>query len=389
MPKQQPLPLMLSGIKLRRYFYKENRFPFRQCSGVGQSGVPGGLITLIVAFKAAELSETLRSVVQIHSPLFSDNYLNELRLLFRMTLVCGIDEAGRGPVVGPMVMAGVVINKKDLSKLKRMGVRDSKLLTRKKRDELFDKIKEKVEAFEIIIIEPSEIDDALKSDNLNLNWLEAQKSAEIIKKLKPDEIIVDSPSNNCGAYSSYLEKLLEPGSWDIAHNKDRRGSHLICTHKADLKYVQVAAASILAKVVRDREIDKIKKRYGDCGPGYMSNPITQKFLEENWEKHPEIFRKSWVSYKNHEKMKFQKKIEDFEKFLQEHDTLGEKFEKEELSFLKEFGYRFIKPKSKYEIARMTGAAGAVVLYNTGKVLVQGKNTDQIKKILISKGFKAN
>ncbi|MFH2027985.1 MAG: ribonuclease HII [Nanoarchaeota archaeon] len=217
-----------------------------------------------------------------------------------MTLICGIDEAGRGPVIGPMVMAGILIDKKDLPKLEAMGVTDSKLLSKEKREYMFDKIKKIVKAFEIIITEPAEIDKALESEELNLNWLEAHKSAEIINKLKPDMVTVDSPSNNCKAYSDYLMNLLK-----------NKKVELECMHKADLERVYVGAASILAKVVRDREIEKIQNKYGNCGPGYPSNEITQRFLKENWEKYPEIFRHSWSSYKKYENMKNQKRLEDF------------------------------------------------------------------------------
>jgi len=217
-----------------------------------------------------------------------------------MVLICGIDEAGRGPVIGPMVMAGVLVDGGDLAKLKSMGVKDSKLLTRKQRDLLFEKIADVVKQYKIIIIEPKEIDEALESDDLNLNWLEAHKSAEIINTLKPGKVTVDSPSNNCKAYSSYLLKLLEDKSVELE-----------CINKADFIHVYVGAASILAKVTRDREMDKIQEIYGDCGPGYMSNEITQKFLAENWEKYPEIFRKSWVSYQNYKNNKHQKRLGDY------------------------------------------------------------------------------
>jgi len=224
-----------------------------------------------------------------------------------MTLICGIDEAGRGPVIGPMVMAGVLIEEQDISKLKSMGVKDSKLLTKKQRNLLFKKIIKIVKKYKIIIIPPKEIDDALESDDLNLNWLEAHKSAEIINQLRPDKVIVDSPSNNCEAYTKYLKKLL----------KNPKSLQLICIHKADVKHPEVGAASILAKVTRDKEMEKIQKKYGNTGPGYTSNKITQKFLKENWEKHPEIFRHSWVSYKNHKNAKFQQTLEDFGKFVKE------------------------------------------------------------------------
>jgi len=206
-----------------------------------------------------------------------------------------------------MVMAGISIEKSDLPKLKSIGVKDSKLLTKKQREELYPRIIKAVRGYRIITIPPKEIDEALESDDLNLNWLEAHKAAEIINKLNPDKVIVDSPSNNCEAYTRYLKKLL--------HNP--KSLQLICIHKADVKHTEVGAASILAKVTRDREMEKIQKKYGNTGPGYMSNETTQNFLKENWEKHPEIFRHSWISYKNHKNAKHQKTLEDFEKHLKE------------------------------------------------------------------------
>ncbi|MBU0629285.1 MAG: ribonuclease HII [Nanoarchaeota archaeon] len=220
-----------------------------------------------------------------------------------MSLVCGIDEAGRGPVIGPMVMAGVLVDDKDIPKLKSLGVKDSKLLTPKQREDLFPKIIKLVKSYKIIIIPPKEIDDVLESEDLNLNWLEAIKSAEIINSLKPNKSIVDCPSSNIQAYKSYLLNLL------------KIKTELVVEHKADVNYPEASAASILAKVTRDREMEKIQKKYGNCGPGYPANETTQKFLKENWEKHPEIFRQSWISYKNHKNSKFQKTMEDFGTFL--------------------------------------------------------------------------
>ena len=108
-----------------------------------------------------------------------------MRLAERLTYV----NSPIGPVIGPMVMAGVLIEEKDLPKLKSLGVKDSKLLTKEKREELFKKIIKTVKKYKIIIIPPKEIDNALESDHLNLNWLEAHKSAEIINRLKPNKAI--------------------------------------------------------------------------------------------------------------------------------------------------------------------------------------------------------
>jgi len=190
----------------------------------------------------------------------------------KMVKVLGIDEAGRGPVIGPMIIAGVMIEDGREEMLGK--VRDSKLLRHKQRRILSKNIK-KVSAFEIIQIDPEEIDAALLSDSLNLNWLEAHKQAEIINKLKPDVAIIDCPSPNRKKYTEYLRNLLKNPK-----------IKLIVEYKADVNYPACSAASILAKEKREKEMKKIKKKYGKTGPGYPANPITQKFIKENWEKHP-------------------------------------------------------------------------------------------------------
>lgn len=211
--------------------------------------------------------------------------------------VLGIDEAGRGPVIGSLFIAGVMIEEGQENKLD--GSKDSKLLAHKKRIELDKKIKANSE-YLILEVNPQEIDEALLSDHLNLNWLEAHKQAEIINKLKPDKAIIDCPSPNCGKYKEYLKDLL-----------DNKETELIVEHKADLNYLTCAAASILAKVKREEHMDKIKVKYGDTGAGYPADPKTKEFIKNNWQKHPEIFRKTWSTFKNQEKMKSQKTLDGF------------------------------------------------------------------------------
>jgi len=218
-----------------------------------------------------------------------------------MVLVFGTDEAGRGPVIGPLVTAGLVIDEKDMHKLEDIGVKDSKLLTPRQREHLYDKILNIVKDNMVIIISPKEIDDALESDSLNLNWLEAIKTADMVNKLKPDRAILDCPSTNLKAYSAYVRN----------HLKDKT-IKIISEHKADTKYPIVAAASIIAKVTRDREIQNIKKEIGEeIGSGYPSDPITQKFMKENHSKYPDIFRKTWVSYKRLQQQQLQRSLADF------------------------------------------------------------------------------
>ena len=204
-----------------------------------------------------------------------------------MALVCGVEEAGRGPVIGPMVMCGVVIDEKDEEKLLSIGAKDSKLLTPKTREILYKQIIKMVKDYKLIIIPTEQIDGALTADHLNLNKLEAQKMAEVINELHADRVILDCPSNNPREYTRYLRKHLEKKDIEIA-----------AEHKAESKYTVVAAASILAKVTRDMEIEKIKEKIGiDFGSGYPSDPRTVEFLKKNWDKYPSIFRKTWISYK--------------------------------------------------------------------------------------------
>jgi ribonuclease HII len=218
-----------------------------------------------------------------------------------MKKVLGIDEAGRGPVIGPLVLAGVMLDEKDLDNLKKLDVRDSKLMTPRSRELVFDKIKKEVKAFKILIVEPKEVDEALESDSLNLNWLEAKKTAEIINDLKPDRAAIDSPSPNLNAYRNYLTNLLEDKSVE-----------LIIGHKMESKYIEVAAASVLAKVTRDKKIEEIKELVGNhMGSGYMSDPRTKEFFEENFERYPEIFRKSWMPFKKAVDNKENRRLDEF------------------------------------------------------------------------------
>jgi len=218
---------------------------------------------------------------------FIQKFIYSILFFVFMGVICGIDEAGRGPVIGPMVVCGVVIDEKDEPKLLSLGAKDSKLLTPKVREILFDQIKEMVADYKIIIISAEEVDHYLNTDELNLNRLEAHKMAEIMNLLNPDKSLLDCPSTNPLEYTEYLRKYVK-----------NKKTEIIAEHKADVKYTVVAAASILAKVTRDREIQKLKDKLGvDFGSGYPSDEKTQKFLKENWDKYPDIFRKTWSSYK--------------------------------------------------------------------------------------------
>ena len=213
-------------------------------------------------------------------------------------IVAGIEEAGRGPVIGPLVMAIASIHHKDEFKLKALGVKDSKMLTPLQRDRLFNEIKDLCE-YKIIKINPEEIDKAVESDESNLNWLEADKSAILINKVKPDKVTLDCPSTNLKAYKQYVLKKL------------KYKPKIVVEHKADEKYTIVAAASILAKVTSDNEIKKLKAKHGvNFGSGYPSDPLTIEFTRENFDKYP-FFRKSWDTWQKAKRLGGQKKLGEF------------------------------------------------------------------------------
>src|SRR3989344_9384894 len=120
----------------------------------------------------------------------------------------GIDEAGRGPVLGPMVMAIVCIKPENESKLLNLGVKDSKLLKPSIRNALFQQIIDISEHNEIIAIQPREIDDALESITLNINKLEAKTSAKLIANSNSTKVILDCPTTNYALYKSYIKSFM-------------------------------------------------------------------------------------------------------------------------------------------------------------------------------------
>lgn len=203
----------------------------------------------------------------------------------------GIDDAGRGPLIGPMILGGVLIKKEDERELKKLGAKDSKLLAHSERMRLAELIKKQVINHQVVKATPQEIDDAVLHGS-NLNTLEAQKMAQVINELndgkKQIKVIVDCPSINI---PKWRDKLL-------SFIKKTSNLEVVCEHKADFNYPVVSAASILAKVVREEEVAKIKQEYGDIGSGYPADPFTKKFLQEHGArlKDSGIFRKSWATW---------------------------------------------------------------------------------------------
>jgi ribonuclease HII len=201
-------------------------------------------------------------------------------------LVAGVDEAGRGCVIGPLVVAGVLLKEENLSLLVRLGVRDSKLLSAKKREALFLEIARLAEKRVVVKLSPVEIDRVAESGRKlhKLNRLEAQVMARIIEALKPDEAYVDAADVVEDRFKHHIQEGLS------------FRAKVIAKHKADRTYPVVSAASIIAKVERDREIAALTGEYGDFGSGYLTDPKTMRFLKRWLETHgdyPDCVRKSW------------------------------------------------------------------------------------------------
>ena len=184
--------------------------------------------------------------------------------------------------MGPMVICGVVCFRDSQARLSEIGVRDSKQLTRSKRERLSVAIKQVVCDFQILEVHPPEI------DRENLNTIGVEKIAGMIKKFMPDRVYIDVPARGRGI-ERYCEKIIA--------RTGNPGTEIIGENEADRKFPVVSAASILAKVHRDNVIDRAKEKCGDFGSGYPSDTKTIVFLEKyfaDYGKLPEgIVRMKW------------------------------------------------------------------------------------------------
>ena len=218
-------------------------------------------------------------------------------------LVAGVDEAGRGCVIGPLVIAGVLVKEEKLHVLHQIGVKDSKLLSPKKREVLFNEIANLAEKHYVVKLLPSEIDRAVDCNRKlhKLNRLEAKTMTQIINILKPDEAYVDAADVLEERFKHHIQEGLTVKA------------KITSRHKADKIFPIVSAASIIAKVERDKEIETLKGVYGDFGSGYLTDKKTLQFLKlwlQTHSKYPNCVRKSWKTAKQvkNEKGTVQKKL---------------------------------------------------------------------------------
>ncbi len=211
-------------------------------------------------------------------------------------LILGIDDAGRGPLIGPMMLAGVLVTEEQNLFLKESGVDDSKVLAHPVRMRLAEIIESNAVGFKVVGTSAPAIDESLNTGT-NLNTLEAKKTAEIINTLNKEtetiRVIVDCPSVNIKAWrATLLTFITHPANLEV-----------LCEHKADANHPSVSAASILAKCAREEEVAKIRKQfaaYGDIGSGYPSDPMTKSFIRKHGKEleNSGIFRKTWATWKD-------------------------------------------------------------------------------------------
>ena len=221
-----------------------------------------------------------------------------------MELITGIDEAGRGAVIGPMVIAGVTIPKSNETTLKKLGVKDSKLLSPKKREELYEKIEKLSSNISIMSVQSCKIDN-YRAMGINLDKIEAMRMAQIIDFNLNSTIYVDSLEQNSKKFKQLIVSFLQ-----------NKNADLIVENYLDESVIVVGAASIIAKVERDKAIKEIEQRAGyPIGVGYSHDPLTIKFVEnlikETKGNLPDFVRKSWVTTEQLMENSLQRKVKDF------------------------------------------------------------------------------
>ncbi len=192
----------------------------------------------------------------------------------------------RGSVLGPLVIAGISMRDDQVDELGRLGVRDSKSLTPSRREALDSRLREMGANIALVRIQPSKIDETvLRAEKYRkLNFLEAKAMAAVIAELNPSIAFVDASDVSCERFRTQITGELE------------FGIPIVSEHKADQTYPIVSAASILAKVERDRCIESIRRRWGEVGSGYPSDRRTVEFLHETIDKNrsiPAFVRRSW------------------------------------------------------------------------------------------------
>lgn len=219
-------------------------------------------------------------------------------------IIAGIDDATKCPCIGSIFIAGVAADTKTIRQWKRAGVKDSKLIARKKREKLAALIKETALAFSIQEVTPAMIDDKTP---LNLNAWEMAVVLNITTALQQQngaiaELYIDNWEVNEKLFWQRVTQITsfdfqQKPSFNFSFNKELFAAlRIIAEHKADERYTIVGAASILAKTSSDAQYDEYKKIYGAFGSGSPADPATRLFVWQHRKNPPPIIRKSWNTY---------------------------------------------------------------------------------------------
>ncbi len=199
-------------------------------------------------------------------------------------LYVGLDEAGRGSCVGPLVVSLVAVDETGLEALAELGVKDSKKLAPSRRLEIFPGILLCSTYVAVRAVQPHVID----SHNISRLTMEAMCSLAVpLARRYPIKRVVADYVNPPRRLQRLLRGLLRPGV------------KVMVVEDADDKYVECMAASIVAKVVRDNEIAKLRAIYGVEGSGYPSDPETLEWLMSKASQGalPPCVRRSWRTIK--------------------------------------------------------------------------------------------
>jgi ribonuclease HII len=180
-------------------------------------------------------------------------------------------------------------------------------VTPARREYLEPLVKQTALEYKIVLISPVEIDRMRKK--ISLNELEAVKIAQMLHSLKtkPGKILIDAADSVEENYTKRITSCLQK------IDKNFRIPEIISEHKADDKYVEVSGASILAKVERDRQVEKLRQKHGNFGSGYPSDETTQKHIKELLKNGPlpDYVRKSWNTVSQNAPAGTQKKLDEY------------------------------------------------------------------------------
>ncbi len=200
-------------------------------------------------------------------------------------LLLGADEAGKGPVLGSMFVAGLVIDEEKLFDLASIGVRDSKQLAPARREALARKISSIAHDQYILEVSPQVIDE-LRSV-MTMNDIMVRSFAQVLQRLNADRAILDAADVSEERFAERVK------------NASNVSMNIIAEHKADQRHLVVSAASILAKVRRDESMRELERQHNcKMGSGYPGDPETITFLKvwiEDKKELPPFARHSWAT----------------------------------------------------------------------------------------------